>query len=88
MAGDNTFVEMADMSIIFSRAYSNEAAACLLTRTYFPVAEFQREKHSLELTGTLGLSEIYIHGNNDEAKGQSGQWNWKTKFLMTKSSTA
>jgi len=71
MAEENTFVEMADMSIIFSRAYSNEAAACLLTRPYFPVAEFQKEKHFLELTGTFGHSEIYIDGNNEEAKGQS-----------------
>jgi len=68
MAGDNTLVEMADMSIVFSRAYSNEAAACLLTRPYFPVAEFQKETHFLELTGTLGHNEIYIHGNNEEAK--------------------
>jgi len=73
MAGDNTFVKMADMSIIFSRAYSNEAAACLLNRQYFPVVEFQKEKHFLEQTGTLRLGEIYIHGNNEEAKGQSGQ---------------
>ena len=77
------FVEMADMSIMFSRAHSNEAAACLLTRSYFPVAEFKKEKHFLELTGNLRLSKIYIHGNNEEAKGQSGQWNWETKFLMT-----
>jgi hypothetical protein len=41
MAGDNTIVELADMSIIFSDPYSNDAAACLLTRPYFPVAEFQ-----------------------------------------------
>jgi hypothetical protein len=85
MAGDNTFVEMADMSIILSRAYNNEAAAWLINRPYIPVAEFQKEKHFLELTGTLVLSEIYIHGNNKETKGQSGQWNWKTKFLKTKS---
>jgi len=78
-------VEMADMSIIFSRAYSNEAAACLLTRPYFPVAELQRDKHFPKLIGTLGHSEIYIHGNNEEAKGQSGQWIWETKFLMTNS---
>jgi hypothetical protein len=41
MAGDNTFVDMADMSIIFSGAYNTEAAACLPTRPLFPVAEFQ-----------------------------------------------
>jgi len=85
MAGDDTFVEMVDMSIIFSRAYSNEVAVCLLTRPYFPVAEFQKEKHFLELAVTFAHNEIYIHGNNDEAKGQSGQWNWKTYFLTTKS---
>lgn len=72
MAVNNTFV-----SITFSRAYSNEAAVCLLTRPYFSVAEFQKEKLFLELNVTLGLREIYIHGNKDEAKGQSGQWNWK-----------
>jgi hypothetical protein len=49
MAGDNTFVEIADMSIIFSRAYSNEDTAWLLNRPYFPVAEFQKEKHFLGL---------------------------------------
>jgi hypothetical protein len=80
MTGDNTFV-----NIIFSRAYSNEAAVCLLTRPYLPVAEFQKEKLLLELTVTLGLREIYIHQNNDEAKGQSGKRNWKKNFLMTKS---
>jgi hypothetical protein len=55
----------------------------LFARTHFPVTEFRTEKHFLELTGTLRLSEIYIHGNNEEAKGQSGHWNWKTKSLMT-----
>jgi hypothetical protein len=39
MAGDNTTVEMAD--IIFSNPHKNEDAACLLTRPYLPVAEFQ-----------------------------------------------
>jgi hypothetical protein len=37
-------------------------------RPYFPVAKFQKEKHFLELTGTLGLSEIYIHENNDKGR--------------------
>jgi hypothetical protein len=35
----------------------------VFTETYLPVAEFKTEKHFLELTDALRLSEIYANGN-------------------------